>query len=322
MRETLTGPADWQGSVIAVPPMARDEALDLAPAPNRALIRHIETGGISILMCGGNANFYSVSIGEYEAVVDFLAETVAADTWVIPAIGPDFGRMRDQAAILARKRFPTAMLLPTNANVTPDGLDRAIRLTVDRLGFPLVLYARDEHYLDVERIGRLNRDGCLLFVKYAIVRTDPSVDAYLTRLVAEIGTDRIVSGIGERPAVAHFRDFGLRGVTTGSGCVAPARSTAFLAALKARDYAAAERIRDDFLPLETLRDALGHAAVLHEAVTAAGIGDMGPMLPLMHALPSSDRARVGVAARDLAAVEAGMRSAGAPAAIAGGAHLS
>lgn len=307
MRESLSSPAEWQSSVISVPPLARNEDLDLAPEPNRALIRHLESGGIDIIMCGGNANFYNISISEYEHVLDFLAGAVAPETLVIPSIGPDFGRIRDQVPILARKRFPTAMLLPTIANMTQDGLEQAIRWSVERLGMPIVLYVKDERYLDVDRIGRLERDGCVLFVKYAIVRDDPKVDDYLTRLIDEIGIDKIVSGIGERPAPVHFRDFGLRAFTTGSGSVAPANSMRLLRTLQAGDFAKADEIWTTFKPLEDLRDAHGPAYVLHEAVTAAGIGDMGPMLPLMHRLPADLRAPVGEAARALFAIEREIR---------------
>jgi dihydrodipicolinate synthase/N-acetylneuraminate lyase len=305
MKESLEGPADWQRSVIAVPPLARTEALAIDEAANRALIRHLEAGGISIIMCGGNANFYNVALSEYEAILDFLAATVAPGTWVIPSIGPAYGAMLDQAAILARKRFPTAMVLPTMANMTQAGVERAVRLTVERLGMPLVIYLKDENYLDVERVAALDRDGCLRFVKYAIVRPDPRQDDFLRRLIAAIGTEKIVSGIGERPALAHFRDFGLAGFTTGSGAVAPGHSMRLLAALKAADHARAEAIRQDFLPLETLRDRHGPAFVLHEAVTLAGIADMGPMLPLMSNIAPELRDPVGRAARALLAIETG-----------------
>lgn len=311
MKETLKGPADWQASVIAVPPFARNENLVFAPEANRALIRYLEAGGISIIMCGGNANFYNIALSEYEAVVDFLAEAVAEDTWVIPSIGPAFGTMMDQVAILARKRFPTAMVLPTTANMTQEGLDRAIRLASDRLGYPLVLYVKDESYLSVERIAGLDRDGYLLFVKYAIVRENPSVDAFLERLVAAIGTDKIVSGIGERPTIAHFREFGLEAFTTGSGSVAPANSMRLLRALKAADYAEAERIRQTFLELEGLRDRHGPAFVLHEAVTLGGIGNMGPMMPLMSNIAPELRDPVRKATQALMAVEAGLGHAAA-----------
>jgi len=305
MKETLTGPSDWQSSVIAVPPLARTTELALAKSANATLIRHMESGGISIIMCGGNANFYDIALSEYEEILDFLSDTVAADTWVIPSIGPAFGTMMDQVEILARKQFPTAMVLPTTANMTQTGLVRAIRLAKEKLGYPLVLYVKDEAYLSVENIADLYRDGCLLFVKYAIVRDSPDDDVFLDNLIAAIGTDRIVSGIGERPAVAHFRKFGLRAFTTGSGAVAPAHSMGLLHALKADDYEGAERIRQAFLELETLRDRHGPAFVLHEAVTLADIADMGPMLPLMSNIAVDLHAPVQSAARNLMAIQPG-----------------
>lgn len=304
MRTTLKGPADWQASVIAVPPMARTQSLDLAVDPNRRLIRHLEAGGISIIMCGGNANFYNVAISEYEQVLDFLEEAVSADTWVIPSIGPAFGMMRDQAAILARRKFPAAMVLPTVANAK--GIDRAIRHAADQLNQPLVIYTKTEAYLSVDQIAALDRDGCIRFVKYAIVRDDPEDDDFLARLIDRIGTERIVSGIGERPALAHFRKFGLRAFTTGSGSVAPASSMRLLRALKAKDYKAAEEIRRGFLELETLRDKHGPAEVLHAAVMLAGIADMGPVLPLMSEITDDLVPDVAVAAKRLKTGEAGV----------------
>lgn len=301
MRTTLKGPADWQASVIAVPPMARTAGLDLAPEPNRRLIRHLEAGGISIIMCGGNANFYNISLSEYEGVLDFLEQTVSPDTWVIPSIGPPFGMMRDQAAILARRKFPAAMVLPTVANAK--GIERAIRHTAEKLGQPLVIYAKTEAYLSVDQIVALDRDGCIRFVKYAIVRDDPETDDFLTRLIDRMGTERIVSGIGERPAIAHFRKFGLRAFTTGSGSVAPSSSMRLLKALKAKDYKAAEEIRQGFLELETLRDKHGPAEILHAAVTLSGVADMGPILPLMSEIADGLAPDVTAAARRLRAAE-------------------
>lgn len=301
MRTTLEGPADWQASVIAVPPMARTKSLDLAPDPTRRLIRHLEAGGISIIMCGGNANFYNIGIAEYEQVLDFLEEAVAPDTWVIPSIGPAFGMMRDQAAILARRKFPAVMVLPTVANAK--GIERSIRYAADRLGQPLVIYAKAEAYLSVDQIAALDRDGCIRFVKYAIVREDPETDDFLERLIDRIGTERIVSGIGERPALAHFRKFGLKAFTTGSGSVAPSSSMRLLKALKARDYQAAENTRQLFLELETLRDQHGPAEVLHAAVTLSGIADMGTVLPLMSEITDELVADVAAAATRLKAHE-------------------
>ena len=49
-------PDDLAGSVLAVPPLARRPDLSIDAAANRALIRHIEAGGVRILLYGGNAN--------------------------------------------------------------------------------------------------------------------------------------------------------------------------------------------------------------------------------------------------------------------------
>jgi len=100
-------------------------------------------------------------------------------------------------------------------------------------------------------------------------------------LLARVDRGRVVSGIGERPAVVHMLDWHLPGFTTGSGCVAPALSQALFAACQRADRAAAQALREPFLPLEDLRDAWGPAPVLHAAVEAAGIAETGPLPPFV-----------------------------------------
>ena len=51
---------DLRRSVIAVPPLARRADLSLNEAANRALLAHLEAGGVRSVMYGGNANFYNV----------------------------------------------------------------------------------------------------------------------------------------------------------------------------------------------------------------------------------------------------------------------
>ena len=74
---------------------------------------------------------------------------------------------------------------------------------------------------------------------------------------------RVISGIGERPAITHWTRFGLRAFTSGAVCIAPALSTAILRALQAGDIATAGTIRSQFLPFEDLRDAHSPLRVLH-----------------------------------------------------------
>jgi dihydrodipicolinate synthase/N-acetylneuraminate lyase len=131
---------------------------------------------------------------------------------------------------------------------------------------------------------------------YAVVLGDPSKDPYLDELLQHVNRDLVISGIGERPAIVHLRDFGLKCFTSGSVCVAPRGSMKILALLKGKKYEEAERIRAAYIPLEDQRDSRGPIRVLHDAVSLAGIADMGPMLPMISNLEASERAAVKSAA--------------------------
>lgn len=281
MKTTPVTKSDLEASVLAVPPLARDKNLSIDVEENRKLIRYLKEGGVSTLMYGGNANFYNLGVFDYAATVETLAELADVDSWVVPSVGPDFGKAMDQIKILRDMKFPTCMVLPLNFPATPAGAAQGIARVAERFGRPVIAYLKAESYLKPEDIGALARDGAICAIKYAVVLEDPLKDQYLKRVLDCVSRDLIISGIGERPVIDHLRDFKLTGFTSGSVCVAPYLSTSLLNALKAKDYARAAEIRALFLPLEDLRDGLSPLRVLHEAVTLAGIGDMGPMYPML-----------------------------------------
>jgi dihydrodipicolinate synthase/N-acetylneuraminate lyase len=295
--------ADLAGSVLAVPPLARNADLSFNRAANTALVRHIETGGVSTLLYGGNANFYNIGLYEYASIIDALGEIAAPRTWVIPSVGPDFGKMLDQAAILKARSFPTAMALPMTFPMTFAGAATGLRRFADALGKPIIVYVKAEGYLTPENVKSLVDDGVVAAIKYAIVRQDPKQDAFLSKLVELVDRRYIVSGIGERPAIIHLRDFGLNGFTSGSVCVGPRGSMKILEACKRKDWETAAQIRENYLPLEDARDGLSPIRVLHEAVTLSGIADMGPILPLLSNLDVEHHARAKKAASDLLAAD-------------------
>jgi dihydrodipicolinate synthase/N-acetylneuraminate lyase len=299
MKTSPVTPDDLKRSVIAVPPLARNADLSLNRSANAALIRHLEDGGVSSLMYGGNANFYHLPVSEYEEVVDMLADLAGANTWVLPSVGPDYGKMMDQAAILSRKRFPAAMLLPVGSPYTSDGLAAGVRRFTDALGKPAILYIKSNNYIEPDTLAKLVAEGHIVAVKYAVVLEHPETDPYLQSLLRVIDPARLVSGIGERPAIVHMRDFGISSMTSGSVCIAPRGSMELLRLLGLKRYAEAQTVRAHYMPLEDWRDQINPIRVLHDAVTLAGIADMGPMLPLMTGLDESDKGRVGAAARTL-----------------------
>ena len=291
--------ATLASSVISVPPLARNADGSFNRKENQKLIQHLEAGGVSTLLYGGNAILAHVSISEYAALLTMLTELAGEQTLVIPSVGPGYGMMMDQAKILRDYQFPTAMILPTRDVATSDGVASALRRFVEAMGRPAVLYIKNDGFIEIDAVKRLSDDGLLSWIKYAIVRDNPAHDPYLRRLVDTVGPSRIVSGIGEQPALTHLREFGLIGYTSGCVCVAPRLSMNMLRAIQAGDFAAAERIQSIFRPLEDLRNAINPIRVLHTAVSLIGLAEMGPITPLLSEIGEADRPAIKAAAATL-----------------------
>ena len=291
--------------VVSVPPLARRADYSLNEAENTKIIRHIEGGGVKTLLYGGNANFYHISMAEYDSVLSYLAGAAGADTLVIPSAGPAFGTMMDQAKVIRRHKFPTVMVLPQVGITTSEGVEAGIRKFVEAAGVPALLYIKADGYIEPENVEKLANDRVISGIKYATVRTDTAKDDYLKRLAERVDRRMIISGIGEQPAIIHLRDFKLGGFTSGCVCVAPGLSAAMLQVMRRGDWGKAEEIRSIFRPLEDLRNAINPIRVLHEALRLAGIAETGPLLPLLSNLPASEHERVAKAARELLQVERG-----------------
>lgn len=306
MKTTPVTPADLASSVFAVPPLARYTDFTLNEQANRKQIGYLEAGGVRSLMYGGNANFYNLAVSEYAEVLDFLTDAVGPDTWLIPSFGPDYGKLLDQAKILRDSRVPTAMALPQTFPATSEGIEIGLRRAAVTMGKPIILYIKSDYYIAPEAAGRLVREGVVCAVKYGNVKADPAQDEYLSRLLDHIDAGLMISGIGERPAIAHLRQFGLAGFTSGSVCIAPRGSMALLAAIKRSDWEAAENLRTAYLPMEDLRDGISPIRTLHDAVTLAGIAEMGPMLPLMTNLNAEQQNQVRPVAQSLKVWDAGL----------------
>jgi len=131
------------------------------------------------------------------------------------------------------------------------------------------------------------------------VRANPLEDAYLDGLLRRVDRRHVISGMGERPAIEHLRDYQLGGLTTGSGCIAPRRCQELFDASGAGDWTRAGTLRASFMPLEDLRDAWGPARVLHHATELAGIAPTGPIPPYVSALEATQLAELGPIARAL-----------------------
>lgn len=312
MHTTL--PSDLAG-VYAVPPLARQQGarapLDLDA--NDAILDHIRGGGITRLLYGGNAFLYHITLDDYAELLGWMA-SAPDDLWMIPSVGPSFGRALDQAGLVKSFPFPCAMLLPCADPRDADGLEAGARDIAQRAGVPLVLYLKDRHNWGrdeargLDAVGRLVADKVACAIKYAVVREDPGVDPYLEALLQRVDRRYVISGIGERPAVTHLEQWQLTGFTTGSGCVAPVLSQAIFDACSRGDFETARALRSVFLPLEDRRDEWGPARVLHAAVALAGIAATGPIPPFVSALSADQQRALAPVAAALYAAN-GQRSA-------------
>ena len=294
--------ASYHTSVIAVPPLARSAGGNVCVGQNTKLIRHMESGGVRILLYGGNANFYHIRPSEFASILTMLANAAGPETEIVPSAGPSYGLMMDQAEILRDHPFRTAMVLPHVGLNTPDGVATGLRHFAEKFGRPIVVYMKNEDYLTPELAAGLVKDGIVSWIKYAIVREDPAKDAVLSELVSLVDPKLIVSGIGEQPALVHLDQFKLGGFTTGCGCIAPALSQKALNLFRSGDLSGANAVRKQFEALEDLRNEVNPVRVLHEAVTLSGIADMGAILPLLSGLNPVDRSRVQAAAAALLAL--------------------
>ena len=197
-------------SVIAVPPLARD-ASGGCPIENGKIIQFLEAGGIRSLLYGGNAIFYHIRMSEYAKTLTMLAEQSGPETVVVPSIGPAHGFAMDQVDVLRDFNFPTVMLLPSRDVVDQAGIARSVKTIADRLGKPIVLYIKFDRWMDPKMVQALEADGTISWIKYAVVREDPADDDYLREIQQVFPSERIISGIGEQPAIVHLRDFGVAG---------------------------------------------------------------------------------------------------------------
>lgn len=306
MKNLGESPTDLSG-VFAVPPLARannpERPLDFEQ--NNRVVRHIADGGVTRFIYGGNAFLYHITLSDYAALLAWMSDW-SKELTMLPSAGPSFGRLIDQAALLKTREFPAVMALPCADPRDAGGLERGLREFADAAEKKLILYLKEESNFGADKeagldvVGNLVRDGICAAIKYAVVRENPAEDAYLKSLLTRVDHGIIISGIGERPAIVHMRDWKLPGFTTGSGCVAPRLSQAIHTACAKGEFDDAARIREAFLPLEDQRDAWSPAKVLHSATTAADIAETGPIAPFLSELSETQREEIAPVAQSLA----------------------
>ena len=305
MKTTRVQPEDLRG-VFSVPPLARNGGVyrSLDFEQNDLIVRHIARGGITRFLYGGNAFLHHITLAQYGHLLEWLSG-FDNGLWAIPSVGPSYGRAMDQAALLRKYKFPCVMVLPSGDPRDVAGLERGYMEIAEAASTHLIIYLKEETNLGADKeagldmVARLVDDRICVGIKYAVVRDDPARDAYLDDLLKRVDRSLVLSGIGERPAVIHLRDWKLPGFTTGSGCIAPRLSQMLYEACAEGDFDKAEELRRYFMPLEDFRDRWNPAKVLHLATELARIAKTGPVPPYLSALSAEQGESLTPVARDL-----------------------
>jgi len=303
--------------IYPVPPLAwtSGSQRSLNTRENERLFQFLVAGRAKRIVYAGNALVYHMTQRQYSETIEWLSG-LTGKAEIIPAAGPGYGRAIDHAAVVRGHRFHSVLVLPTTSDPRDaKGLETGLREISEAAGLPLSLYVKDETNFGSDKqagldvIGRLVDAKICSAIKYAVVRKDPANDPYLNALLTRVDASRVISGIGERPAVVHLREFKLAGFTTGSGVLAPKLCRDLLNACRVQNYSKAEEIRQAFMPLEDLRDVWGAPKVLHYAVASAGIANTGPILPYLSPLSSEQLAKLEPVAKALRGQNSSTRAA-------------
>ena len=284
MQQALTQ-ADYASSVVAVPPIALNTDYSVNASANEAIIKHIEGGGVDILLYGGNANLYHFGLDDYRAAMEAIKAAAAQTTHLITSIGPDFGKASAQVPIARDLGFKNVMVLPTNFPADPAGVANGVRKLADAFGSGLILYLKRESYADPDELAKLIAEGAVSFVKYAVEKLDASKDTYLDAVLSAVGTDHLASGMGETPIHDHLGQRKLTTYTSGAVCIAPMAASELLTLYKTGRAAEALELSQPFLEFEKVRIDLGGLQVLHDGLRLSGIADTGPLMPMVSNLP-------------------------------------
>src|ERR1700754_3785376 len=130
----MTDTNDLRG-VFAVPPLARrnDSSRSIDFEQNDLIVKHISDGGITRLIYGGNAFLYHITLAEFESLLEWLG-SLYEELWLIPSVGPSFGRALDQAPLLRKYGIKTSMILPCADPRDAAGLEQGFREIAEASG--------------------------------------------------------------------------------------------------------------------------------------------------------------------------------------------
>ncbi|CDN51951.1 hypothetical protein [Neorhizobium galegae] len=266
--------------LVADLPVALNDNLSVNASETLRLAAHVRAGGVPELLFSGNANLSAFSLAQFETVLDLAGEAARYGPVTI-GIGPELGRMLDQAPLIERSGLKDVLVLPIHAPADTHGTADGIRHIADRLGRGVIVDLIRDNHLRPVTLRKLLDEGSIVAARYSVQMPNPGDDGYLDRVIEVMTRERMIGGLGEAAILDHLavRRFGA--ITSGAAALVPARIRAVVEAIAISDMALARRLLTPVLELERVRAMLGPIQVLHDAVTHAGIAAMGRQMPML-----------------------------------------
>lgn len=290
--------------IVAITPRKGDGTVDLAGAA--ANVRYlVESGADFIMPMCGTGLVYDATLEEYEAVVGTFMDAAAGRAFVVPGIGPGFGRAIEMGKIARGLGAAGAMVMPVVGPASAKGVETGMARIAREVQLPILLYQRRLDIMPVSQIVSLCALDEVVGLKYAV--DDLSSFARINEAAGAQAA--MVCGMAEDPALEYLAA-GAVGFSSGMANFAPRTSLAILRRFSGGNGAGAEALRTAMVPFEDLRGenaARYSGSALHAAMERANLA-AGPVVPFAEDVAGDDLPRLNAMVDRVMEIEEQLRN--------------
>ena len=274
--------------VVAITPRREDRGVDLQGA--RKNVAHLIEHGVDFIMPAcGTGLVYDMSLEAYEALVGTFVDAAGDAAYIVPGIGPGFGRSLEMGCIAQSLGVAGVMIMPVVGPASAEGVFNGLKAITKTVQLPTILYQRRLDIMPVANVIRLCKLDGVIGLKYAVD------DLEVFEAIAEKIGDQaaMLCGMAEDPCIAYMK-CGAIGFSSGMANFVPRMSLTLLRKFASGDRAEAERLRALMVPFEDFRGEQGarySASALHAAMDYVGLAG-GPVIPFAADVAAEDLPRV------------------------------
>ena len=284
----ITAPDCATVLVVAITPRLADGRVDAGGARRNAEFLIASGADFLMPMCGTGL-VYDASLKEYETAVGAVVDQAGGRAFVVPGIGPGYGRSLEMAAIARSAGAAGVMIMPIVGPASDNGARAGLEKIARACRLPVLLYQRRLDIMPVDHVVELCRLDEVVGLKYAV----DDLSAF-SRMVARAGQHAaMICGMAEDPCIEYL-EAGAVGFSSGMANFVPRMSLELLRTFGDGDAEAAARLREVMVPFEDLRgedSARYSSSALHAAMEYAGLAG-GPVVPFAEPVSAGDLPRL------------------------------